>query len=95
MGNYILDYREGIRYNGFVVRSHNPMTKEQVASGRLYAAAEELLLNAKMAGGGDLYIEEYGRLCFCPCPVKHLQDARFHSTACNDLNASIAKAEGR
>lgn len=68
------------------------------ANARLIAAAPDVVKAAQLLGGGDLYLEEFGRYCFCSCcQINHGGPSvkPFHSTACNNLNAAIFKAEGR
>jgi hypothetical protein len=38
-----------------------------------------------LLGGGDTYMEEFGRLCFCPLHA----GAGHHSSACDEVNARV------
>lgn len=45
----------------------------------------EALYWAYLTGGGDTYIEEHGRLCYCPLHGRKGQ----HSTVCDEMNARL------
>ncbi|MCE9564609.1 MAG: hypothetical protein K8U57_21455 [Planctomycetes bacterium] len=62
---------------------------------------DELLEAAKNSGGGDLYIEDYGRTCHCPyanrkggVSRKGMAERGNHATSCNDMWDAIANAAG-
>jgi predicted Zn-dependent protease len=70
---------------------------EAEANAELIAASPELLEAAKCLGGGSVYLEEFGRYCFCSaCQINddgpHTKP--FHSSSCDDLNRAISKAGG-
>lgn len=53
-----------------------------------------LVENIRLQGGGDIYLEEFGRYCFCSgCYIGETgpvtKDA--HSSVCNDLNAQLER----
>lgn len=45
----------------------------------------ELLKRAQLQGGGDTFLEHYGRYCFCPA----MGAGENHSSGCDDLNKAI------
>ena len=76
--------------------SRIPYPSEQAAKD---AAMLKLLSAAKNCGGGDLYIQEYGRTCHCPFHTRkggvtrdQMACRENHSTACNDMWNAIESA---
>jgi hypothetical protein len=76
--------------------------KAHEANARPMSAAQELLVAAKYCGGGDMFIEDYGRTCHCPYHTRKggvtrdgMMNAANHATSCNEMWNAIAKAEGR
>lgn len=59
------------------------------------AELEAVLQWAYMVGGGDVYQEEFGRVCFCSgCRITDdgSKDSKKHTTGCDELNQRIQKA---
>lgn len=50
----------------------------------------EALHWAYLTGGGEVYMEMHGRLCFCPLHGK----PGLHSTACDELSGRLASLHG-
>lgn len=85
----------------------NPASTDDIAAIIDSAFAEtagkhaDLLEAAKNAGGGDMWIAEYGRTCSCAFGESKRANASTmgnygnHSTACNDLWDAISKAQGK
>jgi hypothetical protein len=71
---------------------------EAKANAQLISASPDFYQAAALLGGGDIYLEEFGRYCFCGAcgfgPDKPWRK-RFHATACDDMNRAIFKAVGR
>lgn len=58
---------------------------------RMIAAVPELLEAVFCLGGGSTYIEQSGRLCFCPNYGKDIESDK-HTTSCNDTWDAYLKA---
>jgi hypothetical protein len=67
------------------------------ANAHLIAAAPEQHEALYFLGGGDVYLEAFGRLCFCHgCSIgeKGAIDKKIHSSACDSAWKAYSKAEG-
>lgn len=77
-----------------------PLPSATIEYERYVDGLRRVLTDAYLHGGGDLFIEEYGRLCFCPhftrkgvVTRKSMMNPGNHATICNDLNAAIARVK--
>lgn len=65
------------------------------AQGTYIASLERVLEAAFLAGGGDIYQEEFGRICICSgCRILETggRDTGKHTTACDELNKAVQDA---
>ena len=71
--------------------------KNQEANARLIAAAPDQHKALYFLGGGNVYLEAFGRLCFCSgCRIgeKGAINKHVHSSSCEDAWKAYSKAEG-
>jgi hypothetical protein len=64
---------------------------------RILKERDALLRGAYYLGGGSVYIEAFGRVCFCSgCSIEErgARDRGRHSSACDDLTAAVMSALG-
>lgn len=61
---------------------------------RIIAERGALIRGAYFLGGGNVYVEEFGRLCFCSgCTITEAgaRDKKAHSSSCDELNAAVLR----
>lgn len=93
------EYPDG---NGFEI--YSPVSNTNKVDDTINAAINppnesQLLLWAKLNGGGDSYIQDYGRTCHCPFTTRkggftreQMLDENNHATGCNELWKAIQAA---